>query len=198
MAIHTQIVVFTTSARWYRPDGLLAVDVVLRGAGGSGSTIGGGGGAAVDKRRILAMSLGDYVDIVIGVGSIGMDGGRTAFGDVIAAEGGIAGVNGGAGGLSYMRGGRGGTSGSPGESVTSDVVRLLAGGGGGAGLGSVGGRSGLVTANQSNPPFWQWLQSGGGGNSGQPGGFPAGGGGANARGANGVCTVIEYYQGEAT
>lgn len=197
MILSTKLTVYTTTATWFKAESLQFVDVVLRGAGGGGSTdTGGGGGGAVDK-RIGHDELPDLLTVSVGAGGTsGEDGTPTRFGELLTAENGRGGLYGGVGGLSYMRGGNGGVANSAGQSVTSEVVRLLAGGGGGAGSGSVGGRSGFTPANTSNPAFWQWLQSGGGGNSGQFGGFPAGGGGAGAPGANGVCTVIEYHREE--
>lgn len=94
-----------------------------------------------------------------------------------------------------MRGGNGGAAGQPGQSVSSGVVRLLAAGGGGAGSGSVGGRSGFAAPAAGRPLWWQWLQSGAGGDAGQPGGFPSGGGGApNGAGGGGCVSVIEYLE----
>lgn len=82
------------------------------------------------------------VEIVVGVGGTnGEDGGNSSFWDVIA-NGGSGADNGGAGGLATMRGGAGGLNGADGVSVTSTPIRLLAGGGGGAGLGKRGGTSG--------------------------------------------------------
>lgn len=196
MILRTSLLVYTSTGTWMKLPSLQFVELVLRAAGGSGTNTGGGGGGAVDK-RIKASDLPDVLTVTVGVGgTAGEDGTPTRFGELLVAENGRGGLYGGDGGLSYMRGGSGGTSGQPGQSVTSEVVRLLAGGGGGAGLGSIGGRSGFTPANTSNPPLWQWLQSGGGGDTGQFGGFPAGGGGANAPGANGLCTVIEFHREE--
>lgn len=188
--------VYTSNTIWIKPQRLRRVAVLVRGAGGAGSTtIGGGGGAAVLLDRVNPDELADVIVVGVGIGGAsGGDGTSSAFGDIVA-PGGAGGINGGAGGLvAGMRGGNGGASGQPGQSATSGPVRLLASGGGGAGLGSTGGKSGIVAAGISNPTFWQWCQSGGGGNSGSPGGYPSGGGGANAAGADGVITVIEYLQ----
>lgn len=190
--------VYTTSATWTKPERLQRIDVLVRGAGGAGNAdIGGGGGAAVHVERIRPADLGATVAVVIGSGGTsGGDGQQSIFGEIVA-PGGMGGNNGNSGGVvAGMRGGSGGASGQPGGSATSGPVRLLAAGGGGAGLGSTGGKSGIVPANTGYPIFWQWCQSGSGGNSGQPGGFPSGGGGANAAGAAGVVTVIEYLSPE--
>lgn len=186
--------VYTSDAIWTPPDRLRRVDVLVRGGGGAGSaSVGGGGGAAVHLERVNPDELDTTVSVIVGLGGIsGGGGGPSSFGSIVA-PGGAGGSNGGSGGVvAGMRGGNGGASGQPGGAATSGPVRLLAAGGGGAGLGSTGGRSGLVPANTGYPIFWQWCQSGSGGNSGQPGGFPSGGGGANGAGADGAVTVIEY------
>ncbi|WP_280471019.1 hypothetical protein [Nocardia cyriacigeorgica] len=189
--------VFTANGTWTQPARLLRIDVLVRGAGGSGSsTIGGGGGAAVLVEHIRPADLAETVAITVGHGgTAGGDGGDSLFGDYIRAPGGRGGLAGGEGGMvAGMRGGNGGTAGQPGQSVTSAPRQLLAAGGGGAGSSSTGGRSGLVPANTSHPIYWEWLQSGGGGHAGQPGGFPSGGGGANAPGAGGCVSILEYIQ----
>lgn len=198
MAVHANLYTYTASGVWTKPPRLIAIDVILRGAGGAGtSSSGGGGGAAVERRRIPAPDLEDTIEFVVGAaGSGGQNGGDSSFGDLLTAAGGKGGANGRAGGFSYMPGGTGGLSGQPGETVTSGIVRLLAGGGGGAGANSTGGGSGLTPGAWSPQRLWQVSMSGGGGNSGGPGGFPAGGGGAGARGAAGLVTVIEYISGE--
>ncbi|WP_405134003.1 hypothetical protein [Nocardia sp. NBC_01388] len=192
----TNLVVFTTSGVWSPPPKLFAIDLILRGAGGGGGANGGGGGgqAVVSARRVPAAMLTGPVQVTIGQpGTVGNDGGATSFGALLTAVGGLSANNGGAGGgTSFQRGGSGGTNGNPGESVSGDVISLLTGGGGGAGSGAGGGSSGLVPADTGNPAFWQVLQSGGGGSSGKPGGYPAGGGGSGATGAAGVATVIHY------
>lgn len=195
MILSTTITVYTSLSEWVKLDSLHAVEVVLRGAGGRGSSTTGGGGGAAVSAKFVASELPDTLTISVGSGgATDVTGADTRFGELLVAPGGIRGELGGEGGLSYMRGGRGGTNGTPGVSVTSGIVRLLAGGGGGAGSGSIGGASGFVPHNTSNPPLWQWNQSGGGGDSGQFGGFPAGGGGAGAPGGNGLCTVIEFHK----
>ncbi|BCF84514.1 hypothetical protein RQCS_40590 [Rhodococcus qingshengii] len=205
MAVKTNMRVFTAGTWvWEKPDNLAKVDVVLRGAGGGGASsasdgsggAGGGGGAAVEKLRIPAALLPDRVNVSVGAGGTsGGDGGDSTFLD-LTAFGGHGGNSDRLGGLSYMRGGTGGARGQPGESVTSADVRLLAGGGGGGGRGSIGGKSGRGFGNPLRPFFWEWCQSGSGGDSGQPGGYPAGGGGAGAVGGDGLVTVIEYFIGE--
>lgn len=192
--------IYTSTATWSKPTGLRALDVLVRGAGGGGSSSTGGGGGALainTARRVSPLELPETVLVTVGAGGTGGgDGGGSSFGDLFAAPGGTGGTGGGAGGLTFARGGDGGTSGQPGETVTAGVVRLLAAGGGGAGSGSVGGGSGRVPGNTSHPIWWEWVQSGGGGNAGQPGGFPCGGGGAGASGADGAVTVIEYFTEE--
>ncbi|WP_194838255.1 hypothetical protein [Nocardia sp. XZ_19_369] len=185
---------YSTNDTWHKPPELESVEVIERAGGGGGNaTNGGGGGAAVQPRRIRASQLPDTIAIIVGPGGdLGLDGGPTAFGDLITAPPGLGADNGGTGGRSNMRGGNGGGPNQPGESVTSGVVALLAGGGGGAGSGSIGGASGLVPGGTSYPVLWQAGQTGGGGHTGQPGGFPAGGGGAGAPGAAGLLTLIEY------
>lgn len=185
MPWNTTMTVFVASGVWYRSEKTSHVDVFIRGAGGHGnSTRGGGGGAALEKRRIPAIELPSELVVVVGPAG---DAGDSQFAEMVA-PGGRSGTNGGAGGLSFMRGGNGSTE--QGESVSSGILRLLAGGGGG---GYNGGSSGLVGPNVSNPPLWQVGQSGGGGDNSQPGGYPAGGGGIGAPGANGLVTVIEYF-----
>src|SRR5690606_12963801 len=117
--------VYTESAAWAKPPGLIAVDVLVRGAGGAGdSTTGGGGGAAVQLLRIKAAELEDVISVEVGAGgAAGSDGGHSSFGP-ISAPGGLGGSNGGIGGIvSGMRGGNGGVSGQPGQSTTSGIVR---------------------------------------------------------------------------
>ncbi len=184
---------------WTPPSGCYQFDLILRGAGGGGNqAAGGGGGAAVDRFMVFARNIPDVVEIVVGAGGTnGQDGGSSSFWDVIA-NGGSGADNGGAGGLATMRGGAGGLSGTDGVSVTSSPIRLLAGGGGGAGLGKRGGSSGPFTGPGESPAFiWETSQSGGGGNPGMPGGFPAGGGGCGfGSGADGCVTIVEYMLGE--
>lgn len=193
--------IYTSNDMWLKPAGLRALDVIVRGAGGAGNaSVGGGGGALTinTARRLSPLELPASVPILVGAGgSAGGDGGASAFGDLFTAPGGTGGATGGAGGLTFAPGGKGGAAGQPGQTVTSGPVRLLAAGGGGAGSGSTGGGSGRVPGNTSHPMFWQWCQSGGGGHSGQPGGYPCGGGGAGAAGAAGLVTLIEYYTTEA-
>ncbi|MBF6460142.1 hypothetical protein IU433_13965 [Nocardia puris] len=200
MAVLAILRVYTGDSVWSRPAGLRALDIIVRGAGGSGSeTVGGGGGALTinTQRRISPLELPATCAITVGLGGTnGGDGGASSFGDLLIAPGGRGGLNGGGGGLTFAPGGRGGAAGQPGQTVTSGVVRLLAAGGGGAGSGSTGGGSGRVPGGTTLPPFWEWCQSGGGGHSGQPGGYPSGGGGAGAAGAHGLVTVIEYYTTE--
>ncbi len=183
--------VYTTNDTWTMPAALLALDVLVRSPGGTGSgTVGGGGGAAIQRTRISPNDLPATATITVTSGGSETP---TSFGDLISAQPGLNGANGGAGGLApATRGGNGGAAGQPGQSVTSGVVKLLAAGGGGAGSGSTGGGSGLVPAGGTSPALWEWCQSGGGGNSGQTGGFPSGGGGAGAAGAAGVVVLIEY------
>lgn len=195
MILSTTLHVYTANAQWFKLDTLVRVDLVLRAAGGPGSSSSGGGGGAAVTKTITASDLPDTLSIIVGVGNADdVTGADTRFGELLVAPGGTKGALGGGGGLSNMRGGQGGTDGVNGQSVTSEVVTLLAGGGGGAGLDAIGGYSGFTPPSTSNPPLWQWNQSGGGGNSGQFGGFPAGGGGAGAPGGNGVCTVIEVHR----
>ncbi|MEA1795102.1 glycine-rich domain-containing protein [Rhodococcus qingshengii] len=187
------------SYEWQPPPRCYKIDVVLRGAGGSGSADnGGGGGAAVECFTIRPADLDVPVPLVVGAGgTAGGDGQDTTFGALVA-RGGAGGLNGGEGGLSAIRGGRGGLLNQNGASATSDVIRMLAGGGGGAGRNGVGGRSGpFVGPGQSPMVLWQTLHSGGGGNPNQPGGFPAGGGGAGwGSGAHGCMTIVEYTFGD--
>lgn len=202
---------------------------------------GGGGGAARTRRRIRAADLPASVPVIVGQGGgqtayadpgdwqwkWGIDGGASSFGDFLRAGGGCGGgrqfeenVNwnvGGSGGLSVLRGGNGGAYGSlNGQSVSSGVATLLAGGGGGGaggpnagGAGGTGGSSGFVPQGWQNPAFWQAVQSSGGATGGtvdtpiRTAGFPAGGGaggfaggGPGSRGGNGVVTVIEYLYDE--
>ena len=191
---------YTGNATWTKPAGLRALDVLVRGAGGAGSaSVGGGGGALAlnTQRRLSPLELPASVPVIVGIGGAsGGDGGASAFGDLFAAPGGSGGLAGGKGGVTFCPGGNGGTAGQPGQTVTSGIVRLLAAGGGGAGSGSTGGGSGRVPGNTNLPVFWEWLQSGGGGNSGQAGGYPCGGGGAGAAGAHGLVSLIEYYTTE--
>lgn len=196
MAVTATLRAYEASTTWRKPSGLLALDVLVRGAGGAGdSTTGGGGGAAVIRLRIPPDQLGTTESVIVGAPGIsGGDGGYSAFGSLLNAPGGTGGVNGGVNPhISGMRGGNGGAPGNNGESVSMSVIQLLCGGGGGAGSGTkAGGMSGLVPAGADRPPLWQWCQSGAGGNSGSRGGFPSGGGGANAPGAGGCVVVIEY------
>ncbi|WP_069166802.1 hypothetical protein [Nocardia altamirensis] len=192
--MHTVIRFYAANATWNKPTRLDSIEVFERAGGGGGNAdSGGGGGAAVHPRRIRASQLPDTVAIIVGPGGDhGNDGGPTVFGELLAAQPGLGADHGGIGGQSNMRGGNGGGPNQPGRSVTSGAVALLAGGGGGAGSGSTGGASGLVPAGTSHPVLWQTGQSGGGGHTGQPGGYPAGGGGAGAHGAAGLLTLIEY------
>lgn len=184
---------------WEPPSHCYKIDVILRGAGGGGSADnGGGGGAAVERFTIRAGDLEPPIAVIVGAGgTAGGDGQDSTF-DELIARGGNGGLGDGEGGLSAIRGGRGGRVNHNGESASSDVIRMLAGGGGGAGRNSVGGRSGPFVASGQSPTFlWQTLQSGGGGNPNQPGGFPAGGGGAGwGSGAHGCVTILEYTYGD--
>jgi hypothetical protein len=157
----------------------------------------------------------------------GNNGGDSSFHDIIARGGRGGGfalasdtpeiTSGGAGGYAVYIGGTGGAQGAAGQSTSTGIlggVDLLgAGGGGGSGSGYVGG-SGLpaygaggasnkVPAGTSNPTFWQWCQSGGGGHGGGFGGFPSGGGGGGdgggqvgGAGANGVVVILELLYDE--
>ncbi len=226
----SRIHVFTSNGSYFPPQGvaghLVNLYVVLRGAGGgAGLKGGGGGGAAVITRRIYSMDLSktngvfDPISVTVGApgagGNSGTKGGDSIFGNFVC-PGGEGGSEDGelpaTGGISFIRGGSGGYADSPhGESVSSSVVRLLAGGGGGGfpggpGLGN-GGSSGLILGavgpgvdGSGHPEMWEVNQSGSGASAnsagfGGNGGFPAGGGGAGSTGGGsggaGVVTVVE-------
>ncbi|KXF56134.1 hypothetical protein AXA44_02560 [Rhodococcus sp. SC4] len=138
MPIRTNLRVFTASGTWHKPPNLFAIDLVLRGAGGSGASGvrrtdggqrfpgagGGGGGAVKTNKRIPAIRLPDAVVVTVGPGggqtavagpnnwnwSAGHDGGDSSFGDILRAEGGQGGGQLNSGGGDWNTGGAGGYS----------------------------------------------------------------------------------------
>jgi len=182
--------VFTANGTWFKPEGLMSVDVIARGSGANGiSPYGGtGGDVVVTPRRIVGSDLPASVSVIVGSAGAG-----STFGDVLTVAGGSDSL-----GVGVLAGGVGGAPGADGASTSGSVVRLLAGGGGGGGTGGGGGGSGLVPGvatgvpGVGSPVFWEVCQSGSGGGAGKAGGFPSGGGGAGAAGAAGCVTILEH------
>lgn len=266
MATQTQLVVFDAPGTftWTADPALMAIDLIVIGAGGSGASgmshstalsriagPGGGGGATnATQKRLGRIQIGETVEVIVGAGGAapvappatngawtpGNDGGHSAFGDLLRAEGGRGGgyemgmpdpviTVGGAAGFGVMRGGRGGsaTGTADGGSTSSDIVRFLAGAGGG-GRGAGQNPSGSPVARglggTASPTYgggnWRTTlalthRAGNGGTGATttvaatagevPGGGGGGGAGAavgivGAAGAHGRVIVIEYLRVE--
>lgn len=225
--------------RWIPDSDVYAIDVTVKAGGGGGASGmshstttarlcgpgGGGGGVTINSRRYGMSGLRDGIDVVVGGGGTpgaapaavngawnpGNDGGFSAFGDLLRAEGGHGGGRtvggadpdigrGGDGGHAVMRGGRGGSYTLAPESTSSEVIRLLAGGGGGgrgAGYNASGGAVAASAGGTSGPVGmgnWRTLlaatHTSGDGGAGAPsastaagvGASPSGGGGGGAGG----------------
>lgn len=156
--------------------------VQIWGSGGSGGNAssgdgaGGGGGGCYLERWILTSTLGVTETVSIGAaagqgvtGSVGNDGGFTAFGAH------VTGYGGGGGGRAAGLGGGGGGGGCPCQTGTAGAT---AGGDAGA-LGGTGGASGL-------PGGSNYFGGGGGGSSSAGGGVAGAGGGGGGGGNNGA------------
>lgn len=237
MSSISRVLVFDTPGEhtWIRDRRLYAIDLIVVGGGGSGSSGmshataaqrrpgsgGGGGGVNITERRIGVGRIGDSELVVVGAGGAatgppapvdgawipGNDGGRSAFGGLLSAEGGRGGgwTYGaldarigarGDGGYAVMRGGAGASyTGTAGVDTTSGIVRLLAGaagGGRGAGFDAAGSAAAQTPGgiSSSNPVTGSWrsafalmLRAGNGGAGGTTsvdaaaGEAPGGGGG---------------------
>ena len=232
---YAQLKMFGENGIWVKPPRLYAVEFVCRGAGGGGSLLagtgaghgGGGGSATRSLRRVLASDLPEALEVVVGHGGTGgrpggdrngTDGGKSQFGDFIAAGGGTGATTSGpgVGGIGSFVGANGGVGGQRGWDAVSSKRDMFSGGAGGGGGGQPGGSAGWRFPGEGVPTagnngigwrtWWQVLSSGCGGGgatsstSGMAGagGFPAGGGGGGngsvpaGNGGNGCVTVIEY------
>ncbi|HVM30763.1 MAG TPA: hypothetical protein VM305_08375 [Candidatus Limnocylindrales bacterium] len=210
--------VYTAGATWTKPAGLVAIDVEVVGAGGSGAsgaltgsgqrTGGSGGGAGGYARKLFAASvLPASCTVTRGAGGSapaagannGNAGGASSFAGTgittVEGNGGAGGVTSGAAAAAFSAKGGVGGSASGGDLNIPGGDGLNATGTGNAGSegghGGASALSGIAGAPESTGPGVAGKAYGGGGAGAFVG--PSSAAQAGGVGANGVVIVTEYY-----
>lgn len=200
--------VFTDSATWTAPNGVIQATVTCVGAGGgggggssnagaSGGGPGGGGGATI-RRTVTVNPLSSYSIVInaagiggTGAGVAGTDGGSTKFGTLVEATGGKGGGSSSGSGTGTPGSGGNGTLvgiGGGGTIAFTTTAMSILNGYGAAISGSTGGGggSGTIGSNGSSGNPLETYAGGlaGAGNAVDKGG--GGGGGSSAFGTGGT------------